>query len=77
VADDLGFPAIQLEMYGRVQSWDASIYDGICQFHKAKGFDPSSQEVAIELGLPLLQVSCDRETLCSHSKPRIIVSILL
>ncbi|KAJ7909754.1 hypothetical protein B0H13DRAFT_1616250, partial [Mycena leptocephala] len=50
VAEDLGFPAIDVEMYARVQSWDASVYDGIRQFHTAKGFDPYSQEIGIESG---------------------------
>jgi hypothetical protein len=50
-------------------SWDACVYDGIHQFHKAKGFDPCSQEVALELGYSLVHLSCDRETLLAHSKP--------
>jgi hypothetical protein len=66
VAEDLGFPAIQLQMWVGGKSWDTNVYDGIRQFHEAKGFDPYSQEVAIELGWPLLQVSCDRETLFAH-----------
>jgi hypothetical protein len=65
-AENLGFPAVQVEMYAHARSWDASVYDGILQFHEDKGFDPYSQEVAIELGYPLLQVSCDRETLFAH-----------
>jgi hypothetical protein len=77
VAEDLGFPAIQVKMWVTVKSWDASVYDGILQFHEAKGFDPHSKEVAIELGCPLLQVSCDREVLLANSKPQIIVSTLL
>jgi hypothetical protein len=77
VAEDLGFPAIQVKRYALVRSWDASVHDGIRQFHEAKGFDPYTQEVAIELGCPLLQVSCDQEVLLAHSKPRISVSILL
>jgi hypothetical protein len=77
VAEDLGFPVIQLQRRVIGYSWDASIYDGIRQFHEGKGFDPYSQEVAIELGWPLLQVLCDREGLLAHSKPRIIVSNLL
>ncbi|KAJ7920199.1 hypothetical protein B0H13DRAFT_2319700 [Mycena leptocephala] len=68
VAEDLGFPAIQVEMYAHVQSWDVSIYDGICQFHEAKGFNLFSQEVAIELGSPLLQVLCDRDALLAQMK---------
>ncbi|KAJ7794401.1 hypothetical protein B0H13DRAFT_2512498 [Mycena leptocephala] len=47
-------------------SWDASVYDGIRQFHKAKGFDAYSQEVALELGDSLFQLSCDRKALFSH-----------
>jgi hypothetical protein len=39
--------------------------------HKAKGFDPYSQEVALELGYPFVQLSCDREVLLARSKPRI------
>jgi hypothetical protein len=50
-------------------SWNNSVYDGIRQFYEGKGFDPYSQEVAIELGYPPLQVSCNRETLLTHSKP--------
>ncbi|KAJ7806175.1 hypothetical protein B0H13DRAFT_1669943, partial [Mycena leptocephala] len=77
VAEDLGFPAIHVQMVAVARSWDASVYDGIRQFHESKGFDPYSQEVAIELGCPLLELSCDLETLFVHSKPRIIISTLL
>jgi hypothetical protein len=66
VAEDLGFPAIQFGMEVVGLFWDASVYEGIFQFHASKWFDPYSQEVAIELGYPLLQVSCDRETLFAH-----------
>jgi hypothetical protein len=61
-------------MWVAVKSWDTSVYDGILQFHEGKGFDPHSQEVAIELGYPLLELSHD---IFAHSKPRIIASILL
>jgi hypothetical protein len=66
----LGFPAIDFNMVVDGLSWDASVYDGICQFQKAKGFNPYSQEVVTELGWPLFQVSCDRDVLPAHSKPR-------
>ncbi|KAJ6458016.1 hypothetical protein C8R45DRAFT_562324 [Mycena sanguinolenta] len=66
VAEDLGFPAIQLQMRVGSKSWDTSVYDGIRQFHEAKGFDPYSQEVALELGAPLIQVSCGQGTLLAH-----------
>jgi hypothetical protein len=77
VSETLGYPAIRVEMYALGKSWNVSIYDGIRQFHESKCLDPYSQEVAIELGWPLLQVSCHREVLLAHSKPRIIVPILL
>ncbi|KAJ7736407.1 hypothetical protein B0H14DRAFT_3516566 [Mycena olivaceomarginata] len=47
-------------------SWDANVYDGIHQFHAAKGFDHHSQEVALEVGNPLYQVSYDQESLFAH-----------
>jgi hypothetical protein len=75
-AEDLGFPAINFNMVIQGMSWDTNLYDGICQFQKVKGFNPYSQEVAIELGRPLLQVSCDRDVLLAHSKPGTIISIL-
>ncbi|KAJ7135933.1 hypothetical protein C8R44DRAFT_769307, partial [Mycena epipterygia] len=65
-AEDLGFPAIesQMKVYGK--SWDASVYEGIRQFHEGKGFDPYSQQVALEMGYPPFQVPCDSETLLAR-----------
>ncbi|KAJ6462948.1 hypothetical protein C8R45DRAFT_841465 [Mycena sanguinolenta] len=56
-AASLGFPPFRLstEIWGK--SWDTSVYAGIRQFHKAKGFDPDSQHVARHLDHPLYQVS--------------------
>ncbi|KAF8214525.1 hypothetical protein K438DRAFT_881148 [Mycena galopus ATCC 62051] len=50
-ARTLGLPEIHswMEVWGKY--WDSSDYDGIWQFHEAKGFDPYSQDVAIELRL--------------------------
>ncbi|KAK6980626.1 hypothetical protein R3P38DRAFT_3117407, partial [Favolaschia claudopus] len=52
----LGLPdlAFSTEIYGC--SWDDNVYAGLREFHKAKGFDPYSQQVAIELGEPLYQL---------------------
>ncbi|KAJ7811202.1 hypothetical protein B0H14DRAFT_2606665 [Mycena olivaceomarginata] len=61
-----GFPDLDFQMECFGTSWDTSVYAGISRFHKAKGFDPHSQEVAIHLGCPLLQVSCDRNTLFTN-----------
>ncbi|KAJ7256728.1 hypothetical protein C8J57DRAFT_1014306, partial [Mycena rebaudengoi] len=56
VAEELGFPAIHVQMIVHGTSWDDSVYDGIRQFHENKGIDPYSQEVAVELGYPLVQL---------------------
>ncbi|KAJ6462847.1 hypothetical protein C8R45DRAFT_523886 [Mycena sanguinolenta] len=52
----LGFPPFELvtQVYG--YSWDYSVYEGLCRFHQAKGFDPYGQDVARQLGLPLYQL---------------------
>ncbi|KAJ7223410.1 hypothetical protein GGX14DRAFT_658087, partial [Mycena pura] len=55
-AKDLGFPAIELKMKVWGQYWDDSVYDGLREFHQAKGFDPDSQDVARQLGHPLYEV---------------------
>ncbi|KAJ7201108.1 hypothetical protein GGX14DRAFT_371531, partial [Mycena pura] len=52
----LGFPAVKLQMEVEVFSWDASVYEGIRQFHQRKGFHPNSQDVAHHLGYPLFQL---------------------
>ncbi|KAJ6556265.1 hypothetical protein B0H19DRAFT_947689, partial [Mycena capillaripes] len=59
----LGFPSIEFKVGACRRSWDASVYDGLRQFHRAKGFDPDSQDVARHLGYPLYQIS-------SHGEPK-------
>ncbi|KAJ7434592.1 hypothetical protein FB451DRAFT_1003079, partial [Mycena latifolia] len=55
-ATRLGFPDFHLITQGIGFSWDASVYEGLRQFHQAKGFDPYSQDVALHLGVPLYQL---------------------
>ncbi|KAJ7223421.1 hypothetical protein GGX14DRAFT_328709, partial [Mycena pura] len=55
-AKGLGFPAIELKMRAHGHSWNGSVYDGLREFHQAKGFDPDSQDVARHLGYPLYVV---------------------
>ncbi|KAJ7660474.1 hypothetical protein B0H17DRAFT_334097 [Mycena rosella] len=54
-AENLGFPSVELEMEARRTFWDERVYSGLRQFHKGKGFDPFSQDVARHLGLQLFQ----------------------
>ncbi|KAJ7687116.1 hypothetical protein B0H17DRAFT_867295, partial [Mycena rosella] len=55
-ATDLGFPSFELTLVGSGDSWDSSVYDGLRQFHEAKGFDPYSQDVARHMGRELFQL---------------------
>ena len=54
---DLGFPAIELKLIAHGDFWDGSVYDGLREFHQAKGFNPDSQDVARHLGYPLYEVT--------------------
>ncbi|KAJ6532589.1 hypothetical protein B0H19DRAFT_451036 [Mycena capillaripes] len=65
-AKNAGFPDIEFCMWSWGRAWDDGVYTGIRQFHQAKGFGPYSQEVAIELGYPLLQVSCEQDDLFAN-----------
>ncbi|KAJ6555761.1 hypothetical protein B0H19DRAFT_1261974 [Mycena capillaripes] len=56
-ATELGFPSLQLNITVFTRSWDATVYAGVRQFHKAKGFDLDSQDVARSLGQPLYELS--------------------
>ncbi|KAF7374210.1 hypothetical protein MSAN_00303100 [Mycena sanguinolenta] len=53
----LGFPSLRLSTKVSGRSWDASVYAGLRQFHKAKGFNPDSQDIAQHLGHKLYQLS--------------------
>ncbi|KAJ6453326.1 hypothetical protein C8R45DRAFT_945166 [Mycena sanguinolenta] len=57
-AKDHGFPDIQFRMDILGRFWSKNVYAGVQNFHKSKGLDPKSQEVAQELGVPLFQVAC-------------------
>ncbi|KAF7368227.1 hypothetical protein MVEN_00142600 [Mycena venus] len=54
-AIQLGFPSFQLTTEIQGRCWDASVYDGLRQFHHAKGYAPESQDVALHLGHSLYQ----------------------
>ncbi|KAF7377040.1 hypothetical protein MSAN_00122100 [Mycena sanguinolenta] len=58
----LGFPSFELTIEAGGYSWDTSVYEGLRQFHEAKGFDPYSQDVARHLGCPLYELSSQADT---------------
>ncbi|KAF7377046.1 hypothetical protein MSAN_00122700 [Mycena sanguinolenta] len=55
-ATRLGFPPLKFVTEGHGYSWDGSVYEGLLQFHRAKGFNPYSRYIALHLGEPLYQV---------------------
>ncbi|KAJ7017093.1 hypothetical protein C8F04DRAFT_481137 [Mycena alexandri] len=57
----LGLPPVQLSTIVQLQSWDDSVYAGLRQIHRGKGFDPNSQDIARHFGYPLYQLSKERE----------------
>ncbi|KAJ6555792.1 hypothetical protein B0H19DRAFT_1376833 [Mycena capillaripes] len=65
-ATELGFPSLRLHTSIGGMSWDASVYAGLRQFHKAKGFDPDRQDVARYLGQPLYQLSSEVDVPFAH-----------
>jgi len=55
----LGFPIFHMETIIHGHFWINSVYDGLRQFQRGKGFDPESQELAIHLGYPLYELSSE------------------
>ncbi|KAJ7198682.1 hypothetical protein C8J57DRAFT_469121 [Mycena rebaudengoi] len=54
--DKFALPSVSFWAQVLAACWSQEIYDSIATCHRAKGFDPASQDVAIELGYPLLNV---------------------
>ncbi|KAJ7279264.1 hypothetical protein C8J57DRAFT_1302727 [Mycena rebaudengoi] len=54
--DKFALPSVSFRAQVRGVRWRQEVYDSIATCHHAKGFDPASQDVAIELGYPLLDV---------------------
>ncbi|KAF7364409.1 hypothetical protein MSAN_01101700 [Mycena sanguinolenta] len=55
-ASSLGFPSITLTTKVHVLFWDETAYAGLGKFDECRGFDPESQDLAKELGYPLIEV---------------------
>ncbi|KAJ7930789.1 hypothetical protein B0H13DRAFT_1961469 [Mycena leptocephala] len=56
MAEDFGLPTVEFstELWG--ERWEERDYDLVHDFHVAKGFDPYSQEAAIAMGYPLIDI---------------------
>lgn len=72
IIDELGLPTVELKVSIWAASWGREYYNVIQKRHSAKGFDPDSQDVAIKLEYPLVDV--DRlNLLINGKKVRILV----
>ncbi|KAJ7732441.1 hypothetical protein B0H16DRAFT_1581446 [Mycena metata] len=56
-ATGLGFPPLQFNTIIRGKCWDHTAYTDLRRFHLAKGFDPTSQDIARHLGDPLYHLT--------------------
>ncbi|KAJ7901320.1 hypothetical protein B0H13DRAFT_773067 [Mycena leptocephala] len=56
VAEDFGLPTVEFSTNLWGGKWDEHDYDMIRDFHIAKGFDPYTQDVAIAMGYPLIDI---------------------
>ncbi|KAJ7911629.1 hypothetical protein B0H13DRAFT_1524881, partial [Mycena leptocephala] len=55
-SEALGLPLVQFHTLVRGDRGSKDDYTLIREFHLDKGFDPDSQDIAIELGYPLVEV---------------------
>ncbi|KAJ7304601.1 hypothetical protein DFH08DRAFT_659856, partial [Mycena albidolilacea] len=55
-ATRLGFPTFHCttEVVGR--SWDDGVYKGLREFHRGKGFNPYTQDLARDMKFPLYRL---------------------
>jgi hypothetical protein len=69
--DQFALPRVDMVVNVLSVRWSQSQYDAIGDFHRAKGYDPLSQHVAIALGYPLVDV--DRlKSLINGDKVRLL-----
>ncbi|KAJ7930683.1 hypothetical protein B0H13DRAFT_2309307 [Mycena leptocephala] len=54
--EEIGLPTPKFSMYLAVHGWDEHDYNMIHDFHVAKGFNPYSQDAAIAMGYPLIDI---------------------
>jgi hypothetical protein len=54
--EELALPTVHFKVRASGAHRTQQQYNVIADFHRAKGFDPTSQDVALELGYPLVDV---------------------
>ncbi|KAK6977391.1 hypothetical protein R3P38DRAFT_3377583 [Favolaschia claudopus] len=66
-ATELGFPKIESDTEIWLESYNEFAYAGVREFHRGKGFDPESQDVAVELKEPLFELFSGESLNAGHS----------
>jgi hypothetical protein len=56
MVEDIGLPTIEFSIGLMGRRWEESDYDMIRDFHVAKRFDPDTQDAAIAMGYPLIDI---------------------
>jgi hypothetical protein len=56
MAEDFGLPAFEFSIGLRGRKWDEHDYDMVRDFHVAKGIAPYTQDAAIAVGYPLIDI---------------------
>jgi hypothetical protein len=70
MAEDIGLPSVQFSIFLLGSRWDERDSDMVRDFHVAKGFDPYSQDAAIAVGYPLIDIEEMKKFIprvCFHS----------
>jgi hypothetical protein len=67
-ATDLECPSFRLTTTLRGYSWDASVYEGLRQVQRGKGFDPDTQDLALHLDSPIYRLASEDNSLFAHGK---------
>jgi hypothetical protein len=76
-AVDCGFPSLRFQTTVLGTFWAGSVYAGLRQFHRAKGFDPDSQDIALHLEEPLFILSSEMDPPFAHGKSTILTDYVL
>jgi hypothetical protein len=68
MAEEIGVPYVFFESWVTGSSWAQREYDILAEFHSAKGFDPFTRQVALQLGHPLVGPPTASHTSLSESE---------
>jgi hypothetical protein len=77
VAEDFGLPTVEFSTELLGGRWEKRDYDMVRNFHIAKGFDPYTQDVAIAMGHPLIDIEEMKKFIVSFHSSNIPTRLLM